>query len=50
MSEPVLFSRYGWISAALVLALRGVQQEKVAPEPAADPPVARPTAAALVQP
>ena len=50
MSEPVLFSRYGWIAAALVLALRGVQQEKVAPEPAADPPVARPTAAALLQP
>jgi O-antigen/teichoic acid export membrane protein len=25
MSEPVLFSRYGWISAALLLALRGVQ-------------------------
>ena len=25
MSEPVLFSRYGWISAALVLAVRGVQ-------------------------
>jgi O-antigen/teichoic acid export membrane protein/O-antigen ligase len=26
MSEPVLFSRYGWISAALLLALRAVQQ------------------------
>jgi O-antigen/teichoic acid export membrane protein/O-antigen ligase len=25
MSEPVLFSRYGWISAALLIALRGVQ-------------------------
>jgi O-antigen/teichoic acid export membrane protein len=28
MSEPVLFSRYGWISAALLLALRGVQQRE----------------------
>jgi O-antigen/teichoic acid export membrane protein len=26
MSAPVLFSRYGWISAALLLALRAVQQ------------------------
>ena len=26
MTEPVLFSRYGWISAALLLALRAVQQ------------------------
>jgi O-antigen/teichoic acid export membrane protein len=25
MSEPVLYTRYGWISAALVLALRAVQ-------------------------
>ena len=50
MSEPVLFTRYGWISAALVVALRSVQQEKVAPEPAADPPVARPSATALLQP
>ena len=28
MSAPILFSRYGWISAALVLALRGVQQQR----------------------
>jgi O-antigen/teichoic acid export membrane protein/O-antigen ligase len=28
MSEPVLFSRYGWISAALLLALRAVQQRE----------------------
>jgi O-antigen/teichoic acid export membrane protein/O-antigen ligase len=27
MSEPVLFSRFGWIPAALVLALRAVQQQ-----------------------
>jgi O-antigen/teichoic acid export membrane protein len=33
MSEPVLFSRYGWISAALLLALRAVQRR--------DSPVAR---------
>ena len=50
MTAPVLFSRFGWIAAALILALRGLQQEEVAPEPAADPPVARPTAAALLQP
>jgi enterobacterial common antigen flippase len=30
MSEPVLFSRYGWIAAALLLALRGVQQRETA--------------------
>jgi O-antigen/teichoic acid export membrane protein/O-antigen ligase len=30
MSEPVLFSRFGWISAALLLALRGVQQRESA--------------------
>jgi O-antigen/teichoic acid export membrane protein len=28
MSEPVLFTRYGWISAAMLLALRGVQQRR----------------------
>ena len=50
MTAPVLFSRFGWVAAALILALRGMQQEEVAPEPAADPPVARPTAAALLQP
>jgi O-antigen/teichoic acid export membrane protein/O-antigen ligase len=27
MSEPVLFTRFGWISAALLLAFRGVQRE-----------------------
>jgi O-antigen/teichoic acid export membrane protein/O-antigen ligase len=30
MSEPVLFSRFGWISAALLLALRAVQQRESA--------------------
>jgi O-antigen ligase len=30
MSEPVLFSRFGWIPAALVLALRAVQQQEAA--------------------
>jgi O-antigen/teichoic acid export membrane protein/O-antigen ligase len=30
MSEPVLFSRYGWISAALLFALRAVQQRESA--------------------
>ena len=29
MSEPVIFSRYGWISAALLLALRGVQMRGI---------------------
>lgn len=29
MTAPVLFTRLGWISAALVLALRGVQQERL---------------------
>ena len=33
MSEPVLYSRYGWISAALVFALRAAQQRNaVAPD------------------
>jgi O-antigen ligase len=34
MSQPVLFSRYGWIAAALVFALRSIQQERaIAREP-----------------
>jgi O-antigen ligase len=38
MTAPILFTRYGWISAALVLALRGIQQERTAAvEPAAEP-------------
>jgi O-antigen/teichoic acid export membrane protein/O-antigen ligase len=51
MTAPVLFSRFGWIAAALVLALRSMQQEEEAAlEPAAHPRVARRTAAALLQP
>jgi hypothetical protein len=30
MSEPVLFARIGWISAALLLAFRAVQRESSA--------------------
>lgn len=38
MTAPILFTRLGWISAALVLALRGIQQERLtAVEPAAEP-------------
>jgi O-antigen/teichoic acid export membrane protein len=40
MTAPILFTRYGWISAALVLALRGIQQERTA----AIEPVAKPRA------
>jgi O-antigen/teichoic acid export membrane protein/O-antigen ligase len=29
MSEPVIFSRFGWIPAALLLALRAVQERRV---------------------
>ena len=28
MSAPVLYSRYGWISAALLLAMRAVQERR----------------------
>ena len=50
MTAPVLFTRFGWISAALVLALRGVQQERVdSLEPAARTPDARRTLAASFQ-
>ena len=38
MTAPILFTRYGWISAALVLALRGIQHERTAAtEQAAEP-------------
>jgi O-antigen/teichoic acid export membrane protein/O-antigen ligase len=38
MTAPILFTRLGWISAALVLALRAVQQERIAAvEPAPAP-------------
>ena len=48
MTAPVLFSRFGWIAAALILALRGVQQEEEAP---ASVPYreARPAAAPALQ-
>jgi O-antigen/teichoic acid export membrane protein/O-antigen ligase len=42
MTAPVLFTRLGWISAALVLALRGIQQKQLASvEPAAERRVVR---------
>jgi O-antigen ligase len=48
MTAPVLFTRFGWISAALVLALRSLQQEREALEPAQYPgEVPRHAAAAL---
>ena len=51
MTAPVLFSRFGWIAAALILALRGVQQEREALAPAADrQPVQRRAHAPLLQP
>jgi len=31
MSEPIIFSRFGWIAAALLLALRAVQQRQDQP-------------------
>ena len=38
MTAPILFTRLGWIAAALVLALRGIQQERLASvEPAVTP-------------
>ncbi len=50
MSEPVLFSRFGWIPAALILALRAVQQENESPEPVAYPRDEPRAAAAFLQP
>jgi hypothetical protein len=35
MSAPILYTRYGWISAALFIALRGVQLR--APDPSPSP-------------
>jgi O-antigen/teichoic acid export membrane protein/O-antigen ligase len=49
MTAPILFTRFGWISAAFVLALRGIQQEGTAAvEAAAEPRVGLAHAAALV--
>jgi hypothetical protein len=48
MTAPILFTRFGWISAGL-LPLRGIQQEGTAAvEPAAEPRVGLAHAAALV--
>jgi O-antigen ligase len=43
MSEPVLFSRYGWIPAALLLALRTVQERRRAAEPYREPMLVLPS-------
>ena len=37
MSEPVLFSRFGWIPAALLLSLRMVQQRRETFQPETPP-------------
>jgi O-antigen/teichoic acid export membrane protein/O-antigen ligase len=51
MTAPILFTRLGWISAALLLALRGIQQERLpAVEPAAEPRAARRTIEPSLQP
>ena len=50
MTAPILFTRLGWISAALVLAVRGIQQERSASEQAVRPQVARRPVAALTSP
>jgi O-antigen ligase len=44
MSAPILYTRYGWISAALLIALRGVQLRAPAPSPS---PVPRRNAAII---
>ncbi len=49
MTAPILFTRLGWISAALVLALRGIQQERSASARAAPPQVSRRPVAALMR-
>ena len=43
MSEPVLFSRYGWIPAAFLLALRTVQEGRRAAEPYREPMLVLPS-------
>jgi O-antigen/teichoic acid export membrane protein/O-antigen ligase len=50
MTAPILFTRLGWISAALVLAVRGIQQERSASVQAARPQVARRPVAAFLRP
>ena len=49
MTAPVLFTRLGWISAALVLALRGMQQERAASAHAAHSQVGRRPVVALAR-
>ena len=49
MTAPVLFTRFGWMPAALVLALRSVQQEREAVEPATRPREEPRTAAPALQ-
>ena len=50
MTAPVLFTRLGWMPAALVLAFRSVQQEQEALRPTARSRRARRIAPALLQP
>jgi O-antigen ligase len=45
MSEPILYSRYGWISAALLTALRGIEMRATVAEATA----LRPGPAAVVR-
>ena len=49
MTAPILFTRFGWIAAALVLALRSVQQKREAPAPARPPREAPRPAEAVLQ-
>ncbi len=50
MTAPILFTRFGWIASALVLALRAVQQGREAPVPALPPREAPGPAAAAAHP
>ena len=50
MTAPILFTRFGWIASALVLALRAVQQGREAPVPARPPREAPGPAAAAAHP
>ena len=50
MTAPILFTRLGWISAALVLALRGIQQERLTSVEPAEPRAARRPFEASFQP
>ncbi len=50
LSEPALFSRFAWLPAAFILALRAMQQEDESPEPAVYPREEPRAAAAFLQP